>query len=714
MSTEIIHIGQNVTKDCIVGDRQMNRYVIFNGLEYPLRIDSNMATTRLGVNAASDPTAAVDAGAGTLAANWYAWVAVYASRIYTRPVPVSDGSGNYTRGNPSTGSIALNVGAARSVDVTIPCIDQEGITHVLLYRSVGAGSQAIAQAGPFFYVDQGLNQGASVTITDNIADGLLGIVVETNNYPPNAHRYAISADGHILVGGGFPIGLDLSCTVTPGSSLVALDSGGAFYSGIIGWRFKCLEDGSGGVNDRGLYFANYVDSNTIQLVDENNDPINYNGSLSGSGQTFLVYLSDYVLRWCKKREPEAWPLENLINFGGAITGLAQLPNQSLVLVCTDEPSMYILDLNLIGTDSFKINKSLLSTEHTVSSHYSIVPVEGRLRAIDAYKSCIIETDGTDVLDISGPFIPKVFKHLSRDSNDIKLWHCAYDQRQHLFGAFVTFDGAQRLIDFCIGQYTLTKGWFFNLEKDLLCTGNYTHPRTSETMVLGGTEGPGNGLGGVWGRIWCPNVYSEWIPDDSLLSGTITGTPTSQTFEVDVSDDTLYTAADGLIGRWALVCDSNGEYAQIGYILNNTSNSITINRVINGLNPVQFSPVPEAGWRFYLGLIECRWGPKKFDFGDPDVLKKIWEVWCCVSGHNEDDPPFIRLYRGFEQNYASQLKLQERVYLDRTETQSLVNKVDNKLEAVPRWGIAWYDRSYEPTILHSLTIVFNPSQRMGKK
>ena len=44
----------------------------------------------------------------------------------------------------------------------------------------------------------------------------------------------------------------------------------------------------------------------------------------------------------------------------------------------------------------------------------------------------------------------------------------------------------------------------------------------------------------------------------------------------------------------------------------------------------------------------------------------------------------------------------------------MNKVDNKLESVPRWGVSFYDRSYGPTVLHSLTIVFNPLQDMGKK
>jgi len=714
MSTTNIAVGQNIAKDCVVGDILMNRYSVFNGLELPRRIDSNMSVTLLGVRAADNPTAVVETGAGNLAANWYAWKAIYASSIYTRPVPVADGSSNYTRGNSSAGSVALNVGAARRVNVTVPSIDQEGITHVLLYRSIGFGNQAAAEAGPFYYAGQGLNVGDNVVIEDNTLEVNLGIVAEEDNYRPNAYRYAVAANGYIFALGNFTIGDGLTCTVTPGSSLITLDEGTAFYDGIRGWKFKIEEDSTGGANQGGLYFADFVDNHTLQLIDENGDAVNYDGSFAGAGQSFVVYLSGNVLRWCKYGEPEAWPLTNIIQFGGDGTGLIQIPNQPLLLVCTDEPTMFNLDLNLIGTASFKTNRSVISTEHTTSSHYSLVPVEGRIRAIDAYKSCIIETDGTGVTDISGPTIPKIFKYLDSDLERIKLWHCAYDQRQKLFGAFVTFDFALRTIDFCVGQHTLTKGWFFNFEKDLLCTGTYTEPTTGESMVLGGTEGPGNGLGGVWGRIWCPDVYSEWIPDDSLRSGTITGTPTSQTFEVDVSDDTLYTAADGLIGRWALVCDSNGEYAQVGYILSNTANSITVNRVVNSVDPVQFSPVPEAGWKFYLGLIECRWGPKKFDFGDPDVLKKIWEVWCSTSGHNEDDPPFIRLYRGYEQGYASQLKLSERIYLDKTKTQSLVNKVDNKLESVPRWGVSFYDRSYGPTVLHSLTIVFNPLQDMGKK
>lgn len=707
MARDVIYLGQGITKDCIVGDREMNRYAIFNGLERPRRIDSNLNVTILGVTLGATPTAAVDAGAGNLATGWYAWRIAYASAIYTRPVPVLDGSGNYTRGNLSAASVVLNVGAGRSVNVTAPTINQDGITHVLLYRSLVGATQAEAEAGPFYYVAQGYNTGATVTILDNVADALVGVVAEDDNFPPNAHRYAVTADSYVFTGGSFPIGTGLTCTVVNGSATVTLDEGAsAFYDGIIGWRFKIYGDTTGGADGGGLYYANYVSANTLQLIDADGNVLAYNSSAGGSGKLFLTYLPGNVLRWCKKGEPEACPAENLITFEGEILGLIQIPNQSLLLVCTDEPTMWVLDLNIIGTTSFKTNKTLISTEHTATSHYSLVAVEGRIRAIDASKNCIIQCDGTSVVDVSSGSVPKIFEYLDDDINNIRLWHCAYDQRQKLFGAFVTFQGAQRMIDFCIGQNLHTGGWFFHLEKDLLSTGKYIHPDTGASMILGGTEGPGQGLGGVWGRIWAPNIYSEWIPLNTLTYGEITGVTDANTFQVDTSGGSLATSGSGLEGRWVLVCDENGEYAQVGYIYTNTANQITVNRVINGMMFDQFSPVPQIGWKFYLGLIECRWGPKRFDFGDPDTLKKIWEVWCTVHGHNEDDPPFIRLFRGFENTYDVQLDLSERIYLDATQNQSLINKTSHKLEPVARWGIAWYDRSYGPTVLHSMTIVFN--------
>lgn len=711
MPEQVIYTGQNVGKDCLVGNKAMNRYGVFNGLERVRRIDSDLNVTILGVGVAANPTAAADAGAGNLDVGWYAWRAVYASATYTRPVANLDGSGNYTRGNPSANSIALNVAANRQVNVTVPCTNQSGITHVLLYRSLMSGTQAAAQAGPFYYVAQGLNEGATVTILDNVNDAAVGLEVEVDNYPPNAYRYAIEANNYVFAGGNFPVGTYSTCTVTPGSSAVTID-GEFIYDGVIGWRFKCVDDSVGGVDEAGLYFANYVDPSTIQLVDADGNPVNYNGSLSGSGQVFALYLPGYVLRWCKFGEPEAWPLGNLINFEGDITGIATMPNQPILVVCTDKPRIYTLDLTLIGSTAFSTNRALISTEYTVSSHYSLKAVEGRLRAIDAHSSCIIEIDSVAARDISRFTIPRIFEYLCSDLGEIRNWHCAYDQRQHLFGAFVTLQNAHRTIDFCIGQHTITGGWFYHLEKDLLCTGDYQDPTTGELMVLGGTQGL-DPDGAVWGRIWTPNVYSEWIPEGSLLSGTITAVIDDRTFEVDTSSNTLAMSGNRLIGRWVLVCDANGENAQLAYIQSNTENRIVVDSVMNGLDPTRFSPSPGVGWRFYLGLIECRWGPKKFDFGDPDVLKKIWEVWCCVSAHNESDLPFVRLYRGFERNYDSQLRLSERIYLDNTVNQSLVNKVDQKMEPVPRWGVAWFDRSYGPTTLHSLTIVFNPMQEMIK-
>lgn len=708
----VIWVGQDIAKDCVVGDRLMNRYSIFNGLELPRRIDSNLAVTLLGVRAASDPVSVTNVGAGNIPPHWYSWKAVYASAAYLRPVPSIDGSSNYTRGNPSINPVSLNLAVASQVNVVVPGIAQAGITHILLYRSIGASTQAESELGPYFYVTQALNAAGNVTILDNVLEDNIGLAAETDNFVPSAYRYAVAAQSYIFAGGNFPIGKFLTCTVIPGSSIVTVDSGTPFYDGIYGWRFKLLNDTTGGVDGSGFYFANYVSPTTIQLTDSAGTPLGYNGSLTGSGLTFQVALPGHVLRWCKRGEPEAWPATNLIDFEGEITGIAQLPNRPILILCTDEPSVYALNMELVGTQAFKTNKNQISTEHTVTSHYSLVGVESALRGIDAHHGCIMETDGSAVYDISSSFVPKVFDYLSNDMNDIQLWHCAYDHKQGLFGAFVTFKGAARLIDFCIGQNVQTKSWFFNFEKDLLCSGIYIHPDTGESLVLGGTQGSVNG-GGVWGRIWCPHIYSEWIPSDTLLCGTITNVVNSNVFDVDNSALDLYTTGDGLMGRWVLVCDPNGEYAQVGYIYSNTANRISVDAVVNSLNPNQFIPIPAVGWKFYLGLIECRWGPKVYDFGDPDVLKKVWEVWCTVSGHDETKPPFIRLYRGLEKGYTSQLELYERTNMDKTKNQSFVNKTSNKLESVARWGVAWYDRSYKPTILRSLTIVFNPTQEIMK-
>jgi hypothetical protein len=444
----------------------------------------------------------------------------------------------------------------------------------------------------------------------------------------------------------------------------------------------------------------------LRLLDAEGVAKNYDGALAGAGQTFVLYLPGNVLRWSKKGEPEAWPLLNSIDFEGTITGLIQVPNQSLLLVCTDRPSMIILDTNLIETASFKTNTYMVSTTYTATSHYSLVPVEGKIRGLDASLGCIFELDGTSVRDITKDRVPKIWGYLSRDSNAIKNWHCAYDMKQKIFGAFVTFQNAQRIVDFCIGQNVITGTWFFNWEKDLLSTGEYRDPVTGEFMILGGTQGFTDS-GAVWGRIWAPGIFSEWLPG-GLFSGIIVASTGDLSFTVDNTDEDLHTAHDGLKGRWVLVTDANGEHEQLAYILSNTANSITLASVVQGSNvPNALDPLPVQGSRFYLGLTECRWGPKLFDFGDPDVRKKIQEVWACTVSHDPDNLPFIRMYRGFDTPYVEQLQLEERLYLDHERMQTLANQVSAKLESAPRWGMSFIDRSYGPTTLRSLTLVFLP-------
>jgi len=704
--SEILYTGQGVAKDCIVGDRMMSRYGIFNGLERPRRIDSNLGVTVLGFDVPTITSITSVAAAGSLVnTRWYAYRAVYASSKYTRPVAVADASVSYTRGNGSAISSTQAVFALSSMDVVVPGSTDDGVTYILLYRSTGKTTQALAEAGPFYYVAQGANAVGAVTVNDGTADAAVGIELETDNNYPNAWRYAVCSFNRLFAGGNFVIGTGLTCTVTAASSTVTISSA-SLYDGVLGWYFKCTDDSSGGVNEAGLYYANYASPTTLELVDGDGNSVNYDGGLAGAGQTFTLYLAGYQLRWSKTGEPESWPVTNLINFDGDITGISEIPNLPMLMVCTDKPSMWALDLSLVGTMSFKTNKRLVSTEYSATSHYSLVGVDRRLRGIDAHRGCVFETDGVSVIDITQAAIPRIWEYLDMVEGNIKNWHCAYDRKNHIFGAFVGFRYAQRIVDFCIAQNTLTHNWFFNHEKDLLCTGSYTDPATGEFMILGGTQGLPDGGGAVWGRIWCPDVYDDWIPSTSLRSGTLTaGAATTITVDNSAGTD-LYTTNDGLAGRWVFVCDANGQNAQLAYIQSNTANVITIDSVLNGVDVTQFNPVPASGYKFYLGLIEMRWGPKRFDFGDPDIDKKILEVQVTMSDYNENDLPFIRLYRGLESGFTYQNALIESTYRDGDKNQNLYSRYKSHIEPTPRWGVAITDRSYDKTALRNLTIVFH--------
>jgi hypothetical protein len=701
----IIYAGQGVAKDCYAGDRSMDRYSVFNGLEQPRLIDRNMQVSPLGYELPVITSVSASATAGSITAGkWYAYVAVYASAKHTRPVAVADGTSNYTRGNPSLLPISI-LASTTSNDVVVPSSTNGSVTHILLYRSIGQSTEAAAKAGPFYYTTKGVNAVGDVTINDGVAETLVGLAVETDNNQPNAYRYATTGFNRIFMGGNFPLGGGYTCTVTPGSSLVTANTS-IFFDGIIGWTFKCTNDATGGIDGAGRYYANYVNSNTIQLVDENNAAKVYNGSLNGAGQIFSVFLPGNVLRWTKESEPEACPTANTILFEGDITGIAVMPNLPLLIVCTDTPNMWVLDMTLLGTATFKTSKRLVSTEYTTQSHYSLCNVEGLLRGIDVRMQCIWECNGVAVRDITKQFIPKIWTSLSNDASKIKNWHCAYDPNQKLFGAFVAYGNSQRICDFAICQHVVTGGWFFNFEKDLLCTASYTDPVTSEQMTLGGTQGVSGQTGAVWGRIWCPDIWDEWFPQGSLRSGFLTSA-TATSVTVDVSGGTnLWTTGSGLTGRWVLITDPQGEQSQLGYIASNTADTVTVDSVTGGVATTQFSPVPAYGWKFYIGMIEMRWGPKRFDFADSDRPKVVNEVHVVMDHYTRTDLPIIRLYRGLDTGYTVQQNLIEGTYRDASTENNCLYQRYSAIEESTRWGIALVDRSYDATELKNMTLVFH--------
>ena len=93
MSQIFVGAAQGITKDCVVGDRLMNRYAIFNGLNAPRRINANMEMELLGIPQGTAPYYLIQySGGGMTPGKWYAYKIVWASTQYRRPVPVNDGS----------------------------------------------------------------------------------------------------------------------------------------------------------------------------------------------------------------------------------------------------------------------------------------------------------------------------------------------------------------------------------------------------------------------------------------------------------------------------------------------------------------------------------------------------------------------------------------------------------------------------------------------
>ncbi len=709
---DTIYTGQGEYKDCVVGDRLFNRYGVFNGIERPRRIDRAVSVSQLGFDTPEGPiTVTVSASAGSLTPDkYYAYRLVTASRKYRRSVAVGDGSLDYVRSNPSSAMcLGAPASSLKAVEISVPGITgHPEITDIFIYRNTAASTPAEALAGPFYYAGKMDTPGAPTTFTDTISDEELGEIVEEDNFPPSTHPYAVVAYNRAFTGGARKLsGVPYTMGFTNGSPTVTLSMYPTvkLYDGIVGWRIRVIADTSGGVDGLGTYYVNYVDDHTLQLVDENDDPKNYDGTTDTS-KSVVLYTPGNILRWSKDGELGAYPAENYMLFEGDIMGIGVVPSQALLVVYTDTPAMYSVNLTLVGTASFGRSKTLISTEFTTCSHYSICAVDGKLRAIDMWKGCITETDGVTVRDVTSDSIPYIWDFLDQDPDKQLFWHCAYDDRQGLFGAFVSLSGSLRVIDFCIGQNTVTGAWFFHFEKDLLSTGKYVEPSTNTPMVLGGTEGLPSGEGAVWGRIWAPGIYDEWIPDGSPLSGTVSGVTNSTKFSV--TGGGLPTSGDGLKGRWVLVCNANGEYAQVGYIVENTATTITVSGVVGGNDNTQFDPIVAAGWKWYLGLIEVKWGPKILDFGDPVLFKKIWEIWCTVTETDPDNLPFFRLYKSGSTQYERQLAVQPKTYRDGDSMDAHVNQVGTKLEEMPLWAISFHERSHEGVILHDLTIIFNPA------
>lgn len=731
----IIHlgVGQNEAKECYPGNVRVNRYGVWNGLERPRRIDSQGNLTLMGLDpplVAPYGTALVNIG--ELDSGWYSYRHIPLNRRHVRPVPESDETQDFTRGNPSPVSSAILVPfgyAACSIwlpryladqprtDVPLECTD------IGLYRTRVFPSSDASLVGPWFFtslIPNNSSANGNLHCVDVTADDNLGEEIETDNFPPDASPFALEIDDTFFAGGRRVIGEGLTLAVASNASVLLLETAGRrFYDGIRGWRLHLEGDYKGGMDGLGNFFASYIDSGQIGLHDADLEDLGYDGAFQiTTGQEFRLYKPGDALRWSKIGEPESWPINpytqvNLVNTQGDIIGLGRIPNQPTLVLFTDKPEVRIFDVTILESPAFK--DSVLISNEFMGHHFSLHPVESFLRGIDPHRGTIWETDGSTVRDLTHGILKEIWTYLSTQYSKQENWHAIYDQYQKIYAAFVTLGSSNRLVDFAILQYLRTGRWFFAWPKDMLCSCPYLDPETGQWMVLGGTQGLGE-TGGRWGRIFTPGHYSMWVPGGTKRQGTIVGVPTPTQFTVDVTDGILFhTAGDGLQGMEVLVCDANDENEQIGLISANTGTSLTVNHVYGSTFSDQFDPLPIAGWKFYVGLIEVRWGPKRFTMQDPTIKKHVLDFYTRVAAVDSSNLPFVRLYKGLEPDYDKQIVLSRGEYPDGSYTEVLQNKTD-PITPPHEWGFALMERSYNGIEIHDISFVWNPAdvrQTRGK-
>jgi len=723
----IISTAQSRHKDSYAQASDIGLVLRANGEEQVKVIDGNGNVVRAGFEAPTVVPVPQSGGAGDLTANkWVAYQYVYAA---TQRYPfvgggATAGGSDSPRSNPGDAT-AFYIGSssAQSVNVQVAYTTRSDISDIWLYRTGFYATQAEAEtaaaAGLSFYVNDATNDTAGGVVTIN--DNLLAPVeqVELDNYVAPQFAYSVYDGTYFWGFGNHTFSADCSYGNSGGNGVVTLTGTDTWFNGRDGQNLTVSGITSGGYDGQGTFRFKYLTDTTANVYgDSTNTLISFPSTGTG---TVVIQGPATTLYRSKAGNPFGWGFTQFIGenqlpieFGEKVGGgygsaIALIPNEELLMVSTRYPSrIYSYNLGLAADETFFSSRRTISSIFGFTSNFSVfsarVGSSNVLRGIDYDNLEIIQCDGIRAYPVMKEISP-LLRELTSIVGRQELAHGIYDPRTQTNCLWVTKFDSDSLVNFGIFEDAKTGAITIKDEHDLLSSATINDPFANTNISLGGTQT------GLYGEILAPDVYSDWVSGlTGIYSGSVEAS-TSTTITRDGDDDFSF-GQNGYVGNWCLFTDSTGGYREWARISAATSSMLSFD-VFTGTATNQFTANPEAGWKFYVGMIECKLR-KYFDFGEPSTTKKMVEQWLTMENA---DNTLVGYYR--ERNdeaYALMTPVQVKYSADEDGALAPMNAWVIKGQAAncppsqasQTWGLEIVNRNYDQFTFYNTVIKVLPN------
>lgn len=710
--TTIITGTQKRVKDSFASSPVVGLALRVNGEEKPKIIDARGNVFLAGIEAPTvAPVGAVAAG-GTIPVGFYGYVYVYASSRF--PFVESDRAINgklYPRSNPSPALINEYTPGNRQVTAgTLTKTTAAGITTIWLFRTVKFASlqeaTTAAAAGFAYFHSEYVNDGIAGTVAwtdNNPIESVVG-QVQVDNYIAPQMQFAVYNDPYWWGFGNLPFAAEASWdnSHTGSKGKITLTGADTWFDGRNGQTLTLEGIETGGFDGNGAFKFLWLTSTTATVTTDGVTPV----ALPSTGSGTVTIQGPATTLWrSKPRNPFSWGFTEIIGDtivpqqyafkvgGGLGTALAVVPNSAILKLDCEYPTKCLsLNLRAAGTSAFEGTLRTVSDVYSVTAHFSQFPAvtqQGNtvLWGMDFKNFSIVQSDGITQVPI-GNQIPLTLRALTQDRTRQLLTHGCFDPNTELNCMWVSSRNGLSLVNYLIAQHAPTGFWTVTNEQDVLCSAAIEDTLTGGTKIFVGTQT------GLLGQALVEDMWANWVPDNGAISGTVFSA-TGSSITISGADPPFSIVDDGIIGNWVLVTDPTGQQEQLARISAVTAYVLTFDMVrplISG--PVTaFNPIPALGWKFYIGLIECRL-LKYFDFANPQTDKQLMELWLTQQNVDTlNGGTLIRWYRERTNAYTQFAPLQN-IYDDTEGSDSWFVLEEIPAELTKMFSLEIINRGYQ--------------------